>query len=137
VSGDSVVVGSPDHDGTATNSGAAYVFTRTASAWNQSGFLAASDGAAGDQFGVSVAIDATTVVAGAFTAGPGGSESGAAYVFTHGGGQWSQLTELAATDSTAGNQFGIAVGVSGNIVIGAYLDDVAGNNSGSAYVFAH
>ena len=52
------------------NSGSAYVFTRAtagdlASGWTQVAKLTAGDGAAGDEFGISVSIDGDTVVIGA------------------------------------------------------------------------
>jgi len=43
--------------------------------------LTASDAAADDQFGVSVAIDGATVVVGAYQDGDAGISSGSAYVF--------------------------------------------------------
>ena len=57
--------------GNNTEQGAAYVFTKPSSGWasnqytNQTAILGASDGAANDYFGISVAISGNTVVAGA------------------------------------------------------------------------
>ena len=81
VSGDTAVVGSPaDGDG----SGSAYVFTRDGlGVWTEQHKLTASDAAADDQFGFSVAVSGDTVVVGSpgdDDAGPG-SASGSAYVF--------------------------------------------------------
>jgi hypothetical protein len=39
-------------------------------------------------------------------------------------------------DNATGDQFGISVAISGSVLVGAHNDDDAGNNSGSAYVFA-
>ena len=57
-------------DDKGSNSGSAYVFTRDTagdltSTWTQLAKLTATDGAAGDEFGVSVSIDGDTVVVGA------------------------------------------------------------------------
>ncbi|HYK67058.1 MAG TPA: FG-GAP repeat protein, partial [Streptosporangiaceae bacterium] len=76
ISGDTVVAGA----GLATvganfDQGAAYIFVRPGSGWadeTQTAKLTASDGAAGDQFGTSVAISGNTAVAGA----PGATASG-------------------------------------------------------------
>lgn len=60
-----------------THSGAAYVFNKGEAGWTQQAELTASDGAAGDYFGLYVAVDGPTVLVGApFHAG-----TGAAYVF--------------------------------------------------------
>src|SRR6185295_17211206 len=46
----------------APESGAVYIFTRTAGVWTQQAYLKASNTDAGDQFGDSLAIDGDTVV---------------------------------------------------------------------------
>jgi hypothetical protein len=65
--------------------GAAYVFIKPARGWadaTQTAKLTASDGAAGDNFGASVAVSGDTIVAGALGATVNGnSRQGAAYVF--------------------------------------------------------
>jgi nucleoside-specific outer membrane channel protein Tsx len=63
ISGTSVVVGAYDH---ATDAGRAYVFTDTAGVWKQTAELKGSDTAAGDHFGVSVAVSGTTAVMGSY-----------------------------------------------------------------------
>ena len=65
-----------------------------------------------------------------------GSQSGSAYVFVRSGTVWSQQTKLNASDAAAGDHFGTSVSINGNtVVVGAWQDDDAGTNSGSAYVF--
>lgn len=47
-----------------------------------------------------------------------------------------QNTKLVASDASASDEFGYAVAISGDTaVIGAYRDEVAGNEAGAAYVF--
>ena len=95
--------------------------------------LLADDGAAGDSFGISVAVSGDTAVIGAY--GDDGL-SGSAYVFVRADGTWSQQAKLTAADVAIGNYFGYSVSVSGDTaVIGAYADDDKGSGSGSAYVF--
>ena len=69
ISGNTVVVGAPDATiGSNSQQGAAYVFTESGSGWanmTQTAKLTASDGAAGDAFGISVSISGNTVVVGA------------------------------------------------------------------------
>src|SRR5262249_2042287 len=57
VSGDTGVVGAGfPKVGSNVQQGAAYVFVRAGATWSQQQELTAADGAAGDQFGVSVAV---------------------------------------------------------------------------------
>ncbi len=138
VDGDTAVIGAyhDDHtdDGnTIGNAGSAYVFTKVSGVWSQKAKLIALDGAANDEFGISVAVNGDTVVVGARQ---NDTRSGAAYVFTKVSGVWSQKAKLIASDGAADDEFGISVAVEGDtVVIGAYQDDDNGDLSGSAYVF--
>ena len=90
----------------------------------QTAKLTASDGAADDHFGCSVAISGNTVVVGADGATVGSnSGQGAAYVFTEPGSGWTNMTQtakLTASDGAAGDDFGYSVSISGNtVVVGA------------------
>jgi hypothetical protein len=136
VSGDTAVVGAPgDYDG-GIGSGSAYVFTRSGSTWTEQAKLTPSDGAEGDEFGLSVSVSGGTAVVGSSFDDDAGLYSGSAYVFTRSGGVWTQQQKLTASDATAGDYFGESVSVSGDTaVVGAECDDDAGNLSGSAYVF--
>jgi hypothetical protein len=110
VDGDVMAVGAPVHD---THTGAAYIFVRTGGVWAQQQKLVASDGALGDQFGASVALAGDVLVVGA----PGDEgDEGSAYVFTRSGSTWTQAQKLTAPDAGFVAQFGIAVGLSGDLV---------------------
>ena len=136
VSGDTAVIGAFGDDDAGSTSGSAYVFVRDGGSWSQLAKLTAAGAAAGDQFGLSVSVSGDTAVVGAFGDDDAGSTSGSAYVFVRDGGSWSQLAKLTAAGAAAGDQFGRSVSVSGDTaVIGAWLDDDGGSNSGSAYVF--
>jgi hypothetical protein len=145
VSGDSVVAGAPGaRVGPNTGPGAAYVFTKPASGWvseTEAAKLTASDGAANDLLGASVAVSGDTVVAGAPDAKVGSNAfQGAAYVFTKPVSGWASETEaakLTASDGGAGDQLGSSVAVSGDtIVAGAPFAKVGSNTAqGAAYVF--
>ena len=136
VDGDTVVIGTPNDDAVGLDSGSAYVFTRSGTTWTQQAKLNATDGAAGDLFGYSVAIDGDTAVIGAH-----GDDylptsySGSAYVFTRNGTTWTQQAKINANDVAANNDyFGYSVAVDDNTtVIGAPYD--GGDDAGSAYVF--
>ena len=98
--------------------------------------LAASDGAAGDQFGMSVAISGRRIVVGAFGDDEAGDQSGSAYVFsTERSGDYRE-SKLTAFDGAAFDAFGWSVALAGRtVVVGAPFDDDAGDWSGSAYVY--
>src|SRR6185436_11880672 len=81
VAGDTAVVGAPLRDGKGKDSGAAYVFVRSGVTWSQQAKLLADDGAAGDEFGISVAVSGDTAVVGAYSRDDKGTDSGAAYAF--------------------------------------------------------
>ena len=136
VDGDTAVIGVSADDDNGGDSGSAYVFTRDAGVWTEQQKLAASDGAAGDLFGVSVAVDGDTAVIGAFFDDDNGINSGSAYVFTRSGTAWTQQAKLTASDGAAGDRFGDSIGISENtMVVGTPFDDDIGNDSGSAYIF--
>ena len=104
---------------------------------NEVAKLLASDGAAYDEFGGSVAVDGDTAVIGAFLDDDNGSWSGSAYVFTRDStGAWTEQAKLLPSDGAADDLFGRSVAVDGDtVVIGAPRDDDNGWNSGSVYVF--
>ena len=119
--------------------GAAYVFVQSSGVWSQQAELTASDGAAYDQFGLSVGVSGSSAVVGANQHNVGSnSKQGAAYLFAQSGNSWSQQQEFTASDGAANDQFGNSVAVSGSIVLaGASTRNVASNSSqGAAYVFA-
>jgi hypothetical protein len=136
ITGDTVIVAASGDDDAGSNSGSAYVFTRSGGVWTQQQKITASDAAAGDLFGTSVSIFGDTVIAGATGDDDGGSGTGSAYVFTRTAGVWTQQAKLTASDAAAGDSLGRAVSISGNTaLVGCVLDDDGGTNSGSAYVF--
>jgi hypothetical protein len=157
-------IGGDQADNTAGNSGAAYVFTRGGTTWSQQAYVKASNTGASDEFGIAVALsgDGNTLAVGAYledsaATGIGGNQadnssgdSGAAYVFTRSGSTWSQQAYVKASNTGAGDRFGLDVALSsdGNtLAVGADLEDsaatgIGGNqadntagNSGAAYVF--
>ena len=169
-SGNTVVVGAPGEDSDsngvngsqgegASGAGAAYVFVREATVWSQQAYLKSSFSAPLHHFGGSVAISGDTIVVGAGGENSGSTgvngvqfdssamRSGAAYVFVRSGTSWAQQAYLKASNTGAGDGFGV-VSISGEtIVVGAALEDSAAPgvngdqsdnsvaDSGAAYVF--
>ena len=172
ISGDTLVVGAngehssatgvngDENDNSAEGAGAAYVFTRSGTQWSQQAYLKASNNDILDQFGFSVTISGDTVVVSADledsnATGINGDQSdnsvggaGAAYVFTRSDTTWSQQAYLKASNTGAGDDFGVALAISGDtLLVGAYPEDSnatgingdqgdnSSTNSGAAYVF--
>lgn len=140
VSGDTALIGATRQPSNGNDDqGAAYVFVRSGSVWTQRQRLVASDGAADDSFGESVALVGDTAVIAAVTDDVGSNvNQGSAYVFVRGSnGNWTQQQRLVADDGAFIDFFGSAVALSGDtVVVGAYGDDIGSNvEQGSAYVF--
>ena len=134
--GNIIVVGHQYDDVGGTNSGSAYIFTRSGSTWTQQIKLAASNAAAGYNFGHSVAIsgDGGTVIIGA----PGKtSVTGSAYIFTGSGSTWTEQAEIAASDAATSQNFAYSVAIDkdGNTVAIGSMDDADYTNAGAVYVF--
>jgi len=134
LSGETVVVGAPNHGGT----GAAYVFVldELTETWVFEQKLVASNGASDDQFGFSVAISNDLVVVGAPGADGLGNGAGAAYTFTRSGTVWTEEAVLQASDGGFGDRFGWSVGASGGTaLVGARQGFFGNNGPGAAYVY--
>ena len=104
--------------------------------------LLASDGAAVDLLGWSVALsaDGSRALVGAHgddTAG--GADAGSARVFGRSGATWTEEAALLASNGAAGDELGVSVALSpdgSRALVGADEDDTAGGaNAGSARVF--
>ncbi len=158
---DSSTVGTnPSFNDLAANTGAVYVFTRSAAAWAQQAYLKASNSGAGDEFGrnLSLAADGKTLAIGAMyedssTAGTVpdklAADSGAVYVFILESTGWRHTSYIKASNIGTGDLFGSSVALSpdGNtLAVGAPLEDgdtlssqatpnELGTNSGATYIF--
>ena len=134
--GDTALIGAEGDDDNGLQSGSVYVFTRAANVWTETAKLLAADGASGEGFGASVALDGDTAVVGAAADDDNGAASGSAYVFTRTAGVWAEQAKLLAADGMADDQFGASVALSGEtVLVGAYTDDDNNTTGGSAYVF--
>jgi hypothetical protein len=129
-----VVVGAHRNDEKGSDSGSAYVFEKNSTGqYEQVSKLVASDGAADDQFGRTMAVTDGMVVVGARWDDDNGADSGSVYVFEKNStGQYEQVNKLVASDGAAGDRFGFAVAATdGMVVVGAIGND----GKGSTYVF--
>ncbi|MCF7847284.1 MAG: tandem-95 repeat protein [Kiritimatiellales bacterium] len=136
--GDTLVVGAPAHG----TGGAAYVFQQNqggADAWGLVRKLSVADGASGDRFGGSVAIDGDTTAVGAYHATFNNPDSGGVYLFERdqsGPDQWGQTQKIGPNDGFTANLFGYAVSLHGDMLVaGAPLDNEIALYAGAAYAF--
>jgi hypothetical protein len=133
ISGDYAIVGAYYDDDKGSESGSAYIFRWDGIAWVQQQKIIASDGAAGDHFGISVFISDDFAIVGADGDDIG---KGSAYIFKWNGASWVQQAKLIASDGAGVDWFGCSVSISSDYaVVGADGDDDKGSNSGSAYIF--
>lgn len=174
VSGGIIVVGAPNeswagpggpvaiHNGGVERSGAAYIFSKKSTGWEQSFYLKASIPEHNGSFGQSVAVSGNTVAVGSpyehgSSSGvdsdpilsPAADASGAAYVFVRNQGVWSQQAYIKASNTGPGYWFGSSVAINGDsLVVGSPYEssnatgidgpqfDTSLAGAGSAYVFA-
>jgi cysteine-rich repeat protein len=151
-------------DNSLRNAGAVYIFARTGATWQQQAYIKASNSGMDDSFGWAIALsaDGSTLAVGAFgedssatgingnQASESATDAGAVYVFTRSGTTWSQQAYVKASNTGAGDQFGISVALSADgstMAVGALTEDSAstgingnqtndnGGNSGAVYAF--
>lgn len=114
------------------NSGSVYLYDAITGVMRYK--LLAGDGEADDVFGVALDLRHGLVAVGARDNDDAGSNSGSAYLFDAISGV--QLHKFVAGDARAGDRFGRSVAIGDGIVcVGSPLDDAAGADSGSVYVF--
>jgi len=145
ISGNTIVVGDPSASVNGISQGAAYVFVKPGSGWEnmtQTAELTASSGTANALFGVSVAIEGNTIVVGADNETVNGqTAAGEAYVFVKPATGWADATETATLLPRSAKcpvecNFGASVAISGGtVVVGAPGTSGVANASGAAYVF--
>jgi hypothetical protein len=126
------VVGAPNDSDQGSSSGSAYIFRLNGT---QHAKLIPNDGALGDNFGVSVAIDNGIVVVGTPEDDDNGIDSGSAYLFDANTG--AQIAKLLPNNGAANDAFGQAVAISGDLIaVSAPRHMNGGIETGSVYLFS-
>lgn len=124
------LIGYPGSRDAGANSGIVFAFN--AETGQEIWKLRSNDIRPGDRFGKSIATSGGTAVIGAPFADATASESGKAYVFDLLSGR--QISQIAPSDKTSGDNFGWSVALDGvNAIVGAPGDDDRGTSSGSVY----
>lgn len=158
--GGSTGVGGDPGDESLPGSGAAYLFGRDGSTWEQVAYVKASNPGEGDEFGVAVAVTEGAFAVGAPNEDGGGtgldadptseavSQAGAVYLYVHDGSAWVFLAYLKPSDVHEELRFGwelafgdgfLAIGAPGHAggdggVDGDFLDRTA-PDAGAVYVY--
>lgn len=113
-------------DDVANDSGAVYVFVQNDGSWSQQAYIKATNAERYDHFGVSLALSADGSVLAVGSHREESSEtgidgdqtdnsaslSGAVYVYTQSDGSWSQQGYIKASNTGAGDFFGISLALS-------------------------
>lgn len=146
VLGDVIAIGAPRWQHfLPTPSGEVYIFQRTGSLWSQTEVLAPVSPRRSDYFGSSLVLTPSILLVGANgdASASGGLQAdpkdgsmlsaGAVYVFGRNQGQFVRTMFLKAAQPTAGDSFGVSIGLSGGtLAVGSAYDDVS--DSGALYV---
>lgn len=126
--------------------GVVYAYTKSGGTWSATPSHTFNDpaGAAGDEFGLGLALSAdgsSTLMSAPFTKVSGVNAVGVAYVYTQSNGAWPTTPTHSFNDppGVAGDEFGYTLSLSGDgssALIGAPFTTVSGNSSvGAAYIF--
>ncbi len=101
--------------------------------------ILASDGAAGDYLGrmsASAIHDDLLILGAPREDGPGGTDSGAAYIFRFNGSEWVEEAKLEPTDGTVDGYFGKSVAIYNDFAaVGCYQDADPNNFKGGVYIY--
>jgi choice-of-anchor B domain-containing protein len=112
VDGSTLVTASTSAD---EGTGAVYVYTSEGGSWTFAQKLSASDGVAGDQFGVSVDLSGDQLLVGAWAAS---DTAGAVYTFARdASGSWAETGKLSGSDAGTKDRFGVVLTVDGDLAL--------------------
>lgn len=140
-------IGGDESDTSAPSAGAAYVFSRTGTTWEQAAYVKANNPHTGARFGTAVAVWGDTMAVGSISdAGPDAGDAqtavfgpGAVYVY-HRDAAWAPQAYLRPSKSIGLATFGISVALSGDyLAVGAELAESAADalsSPGAAYIYA-
>ncbi len=132
--GDTLLIGDSQDDGKGENAGAASIYRFDGDSWELEQTLRASDGEAGDLFGIYARLIEDRALLISWN-DMGGLRS--AYVFDYNGSTWSETEKLVTSDGEIGDQFGAGGWAISHesALIGASSYDFDEDNQGAAYSF--
>lgn len=146
IDGQRIVAGASAHGevvgSTPREVGAAYVFERVGSGWQQVARLLPSDRVAGGKFGHAIAVDGGTIVVGAphavITASgfaTQGQEGGTVYVYERADGVWTETARIPSPNPTGTKAFGADVALHGGTLVVGSPAHGGVTYSGGAFVY--
>jgi hypothetical protein len=122
IDGDYAIIGAWLDEENGWDSGAAYIFKRNNTNWEEEAILTALDSEPDIRFGASVSIDGDYTIIGTWPAN-------SAYIFKLIGTNWTQQAKLTGSEEC----FGLSVSIDGDYaIIGSHGED---NFTGAAYIF--
>ncbi len=145
-----VIVGAYSNDDGGGSAGEAYVYYGSSSGLSAGPDWSDQGEAVGDQLGYSVAAAGDVngdgyddVIVGAHRNDDGGSDAGEAYVYHGSSSGLSASPDWSGQGEAVEDYFGISVAAAGDVngdgyadvIVGAYLNDDAGNAAGEAYIY--
>ncbi|MBN2001011.1 right-handed parallel beta-helix repeat-containing protein [candidate division KSB1 bacterium] len=138
------IVGAFFDDDKGDRSGSAYIFHKGGTSWEQVKKLTVADGAAGDWFGVHVAISPLYAAVGARYDDHGGEDAGAVYMYSWRNNEWNDYGRFVAEEWEAGVRFEKCEFGYSNVdigdeeyyfTVGAYNDNDKGKAAGAVYLY--
>lgn len=141
ISGDTLAIGAGRQDTRSlrqegATAGSVYVFTRSNGVWSQQAELRPTNVNSPDAFGSALALQKDTLVVGAGLDGGVLVATGAAYVFTRSGSNWSAPLRITPREPHTFSLFGSQVAVSGDtLAITAQEDGATTARGGAVYMF--
>jgi hypothetical protein len=143
ISGNYAIIGAPKEvNNSLTNSGAAYIFFKTASGWQQQKKIIEPNAAANDYFGSAIAISGDYCVIASSTKTVGSNLSqGKVYVYKRNGTDWALDGSFTKTGGAAYEYFGWSVGItqqsSGTVLlsVGVPYSDIHVSDGGEVYCY--
>lgn len=136
IKGNVAIVSAAYDDQDGIDMGSAYIFYKDSGGvdnWGQVSKLTDEEAFAGSRIGWTASVSEDVAILGTLN-------GSSAYLFSRDSGgpnNWGLITKLTSDDYEQGDQFGIAVSLSGNVaIVGAIHDKDGGTSSGSAYIFS-
>ena len=133
--GDRALIGSIRADGLNADTGAAYLFERTAGNWSEQVKFSELESAAGDLYGSGVSLSGSHITIGSPNHDALGANSGQAFFYKESAGVWTKT--LTTFGLAAGDNYGASVDNQSNgySEIGSAGDDETGANAGKALLY--
>jgi len=126
-------------NGTSTNTGVVFIYTRSGSTWTEQAYVSPSDGAASDNFGWHISMNGAgdRLLVYSRYDDDGGDSTGSIYVYTRSGSTWTQAAKVTKTSPSAYDYWGkVSLNETGDVFVTSgdtTSNSVAG--SGKLYVY--